>query len=300
MHNKPINYSFIIPHHNSPKLLKRCLDSIPQREDLEIIVIDDNSDADKKPQVERLDVNIIFIDAEHTKGAGRARNYGLKDATGKWIVFADADDFFVPSFIDILDQYKDQDLEVVYHDAKAVHTIDLSPMPGLLQQHNKFFSMYDGSTNATDVIKFRLHSPWWKMVRREFIEKYQIQFEEVPKGNDVFFTYQVGYFAKKVAIDKRQLYVYTYNPNGITNGKKHPQIYLNSLRNSLKKKEFYEFIGHPDWIKNNTFRFWTKIVKKSGIKVFLITLYNYIKLRSSMISTKMAYVNSIKSRNIKS
>jgi len=39
-----INYSIIIPHKNIPHLLVRCLDSIPQREDVQIIVADDNSD----------------------------------------------------------------------------------------------------------------------------------------------------------------------------------------------------------------------------------------------------------------
>ena len=38
------SYSIIIPHKNTPKFLQRCLDSIPQREDLEVIVVDDNSD----------------------------------------------------------------------------------------------------------------------------------------------------------------------------------------------------------------------------------------------------------------
>ena len=44
---KEINYSFIIPHKNIPDLLQRCLDSIPRREDIQIIVVDDNSDLDK-------------------------------------------------------------------------------------------------------------------------------------------------------------------------------------------------------------------------------------------------------------
>lgn len=38
-----INYSIIIPHKNISSLLRRCLDSIPERDDLEIIVVDDNS-----------------------------------------------------------------------------------------------------------------------------------------------------------------------------------------------------------------------------------------------------------------
>lgn len=42
-----IVYSIIIPHKNIPDLLRRCLDSIPQRPDIQIIVVDDNSSPDK-------------------------------------------------------------------------------------------------------------------------------------------------------------------------------------------------------------------------------------------------------------
>ena len=55
-----IYYSFIIPHHNTPDLLKRLIDSIPQREDIEVIVVDDNSDEDKKANISRPDVKMIF------------------------------------------------------------------------------------------------------------------------------------------------------------------------------------------------------------------------------------------------
>ena len=39
-----INYTVIIPHKNIPELLQRCLDSIPERDDIQVIVVDDNSD----------------------------------------------------------------------------------------------------------------------------------------------------------------------------------------------------------------------------------------------------------------
>ena len=39
-----IRYSIIIPHYNSFLLLRRCLDSIPKREAVQVIVVDDNSD----------------------------------------------------------------------------------------------------------------------------------------------------------------------------------------------------------------------------------------------------------------
>lgn len=103
-----ITYSFVIPHHNTPDLLQRLVDSIPQRDDIEIIVVDDNSDNDKKANICRSDVKIIYIDKAHTRGAGHARNIGMDAATGKWILFPDADDFYKPDFITVLDEYKAQ------------------------------------------------------------------------------------------------------------------------------------------------------------------------------------------------
>lgn len=290
-----LNYSFIIPHHNTPDLLNRCLDSIPQREDIEIIVVDDNSDVGKKPQVVRPDVKLIYIDAEHTKGAGRARNYALKKAKGKWLVFADADDFFIHGFMNVFDQYKDKDLEVIYHDAQAVDTHTLTPIPRLLKRNNGYFERYDGSKDIEDVIRFRMHAPWRKMVRRDFIELHQIYFEEVPKGNDTFFTYQVGFFARQIAVEREKLYVYTFNPDGITNGKKSKEIYLNQLRNRMKSDEFFRFILHPEWVYDNR-RLWFDIIRRSGFAVFFNTFFEYMKYYSDFCSTKTEYVESIKAR----
>ena len=80
--NMKINYSIIIPHRNSPLLLERCLKSIPQRPDLEVIVVDDNSDIAEKPSTDRNDVRFIFLDAVQSKGAGKARNAGIKESQG--------------------------------------------------------------------------------------------------------------------------------------------------------------------------------------------------------------------------
>lgn len=83
-----INYTIIIPHHNTPDLLNKCIKSIPDRKDIQIIVIDDNSD----PNIvnsetfhisERNNVEIIFN--KIGKGAGHARNIGLDRAKGKWL-----------------------------------------------------------------------------------------------------------------------------------------------------------------------------------------------------------------------
>ena len=68
-----MNYSFIIPHNSCPDLLCRCVDSIPQRDDVQIIIIDDNSDEDKKPDIVRNDVELLLLNAEQSKGTGTER-----------------------------------------------------------------------------------------------------------------------------------------------------------------------------------------------------------------------------------
>ena len=95
--NENIAFSVIIPHRNIPLLLRRCLASIPKRPDVQVIVVDDGSDPgivdfQKFPWPKGLCVELLL--AKERKGAGYARNLGIKRARGKWLIFADADDYF--------------------------------------------------------------------------------------------------------------------------------------------------------------------------------------------------------------
>lgn len=81
-----MNFSIIIPHKNVPLLLKKLLDSIPLREDTEVIVVDDHSDSsvvdfEHFPGIDRNNTKCIFLDESH--GAGYARNIGIDNAKGK-------------------------------------------------------------------------------------------------------------------------------------------------------------------------------------------------------------------------
>lgn len=289
-----VTYTFIIPHNNSKKLLSRCLASIPHRKDIEIIVVDDNSREEERPQQEREDEQILYIDAANSKGAGRARNEGMKIAKGRWLVFADCDDFFNKGFMNVLDQYKDSNKDVVYYnadyvDSKTLMPIIKHPIPAL-----NYFERYNGSKYSEDCVKYKIHAPWAKMVRRQFICEYHISFEEIPKGNDVFFTFQIGYFSKKIAIEKKKLYVYTYNSNSLSNKKKDYITYIGVLKRIFKRNEFYYYIGYKKW-KDSIVKFWLKILKKDGVIVFFQTLLYYFKNHSAISNQKYYYVNTINS-----
>lgn len=249
-----ITYSFIIPHHNTPSLLQRLIDSIPMREDIEIIVVDDNSDEDKKANVRRPDVRTIFIDKEHSRGAGKARNVGMDAAHGKWLLFADADDFYKTGFIDVLDEYKDDDIEMLFFCVDFVDSDSMQPIQNEKDARkisSDVVRQYDGSQQSTDILLYLGWTPWHKIQRASFVKKYGFHFEEVPKGNDVFFSMQMGYFVKKWKVDKRILYTVAYYRDSITFGTKNRYKYKFTIQDFRKRAKFFRFIGHSEWNKKS-------------------------------------------------
>lgn len=234
-----ILYSFIIPHKNSLKLLQRCLDTIPIRDDIEIIVVDDNSTSDNRPVISREDEKIIYIDAEHSKGAGHARNRGMKEATGKWLLFADCDDFYAQGFISELDRFSNSNYDIVYFDSYIYYNIDTH------KYENRPYSDYlrkflkdPGKKINVNNIKYGENAAWNKMFSHQYIKSLGISFEEIPKGNDIYFTHSAGYHTDNVAAIAKKLYFYVKNPQSITWGKMDKRLLLESISQYDKSMRF--------------------------------------------------------------
>ena len=240
-----INYSFIIPHKNCPDLLMRCVESIPIRDDIQIIIVDDNSDESKRPTINRNGVEIIYLDANQTKGAGRARNVGLEKATGKWLLFPDSDDYYVDGFLGILDSFLEKNIDVVYFNCeyRDGSTYELLPLLDL----SKEFEEYDGSQIAVDRVKFHHNAPWTKMVSKDFIDQHSLKFEEVPNGNDILFTFSLGCSTNNIEVVKDPLYVYLRNKNSLTQKKQSENEAFCVVLHKFQMNKFYNSIGHPEW-----------------------------------------------------
>ena len=246
--NPMITYSFVIPHHNTPDLLLRLIDSIPQREDVEIIVVDDNSAEDKKADISRPDVKIIFIDKDNTRGAGKARNVGMDAATGKWLLFADSDDFYNPGFIEVLDEYKDDDIDILFFNIDSADTLTLKPDEfNRAWYQQRCIEKYDGSEDSINRMLYYRYAPWCKMLSHEFVKHYGFRYEEISVLNDSFFALQTSHFAKKWKVDKRKLYTVTFRTGSITFSRVSMQKIADSMVTYRRRAKLYEYIGHPEW-----------------------------------------------------
>lgn len=206
------NYSIIIPHYNIPLLLKRCLNSIPIRNDLQIIVIDDNSAPQYIPILEQLEKDFphtSFYYSKNSGGAGNARNIGLKLAQGDYILFADADDFFNYCLDDILSEYIDSSYDIVYFNANAVDTNTYKPAWRNLYLNEMILEYSTYPDKALFKLKYSFGEPWCKMISHKLIEKNNIRFSETIIHNDTKFSYLVGYYSQKIKIDNRAMYCVT-------------------------------------------------------------------------------------------
>ena len=213
-------FSIIIPHKEIPDLLMRCLKSIPVSEDIQVIVVDDNS-ADADTYLERFpELSRPYLEFIRTKtggGAGYARNIGLDHAKGKWLLFADADDFFVGNMYDIINTHVDSDADVIYFQKRAVYSDDInrkSPRSGYL---DRIMDIYLKTGDELPV-RTRHHVPWGKMIRKSLIENHRIRFEEIKYSNDILFSVHVGCLAKKIEAIDTVLYVVTSREGSLHSG----------------------------------------------------------------------------------
>ena len=213
------NYSIIIPHKNCWELLCRCLSSIPAREDIEVLVIDDNSTSFVADELYALypSHNMKVFCLSESKFAGGARNVGLANASGKWLVFADSDDFFTQDAFGIMDRYLNSDSDIVFFAHSSAFSDTLEPTERLGQRTKYLVEFIDYKTKKSeDYLRYFNHSPTSKMVKRSLVKQFNIMFDEVPAANDAMFSVVTGYYARTIMAVRDVVYCATIRRGSIT------------------------------------------------------------------------------------
>ena len=240
MHSK-YNYTVIISHYNMPKLLRRAISSVPAREDIQVIIIDDCSPC-KELVVETLrelrHPNLFFYTTNENSGPGVARNIGLDHAEGKWIIFVDSDDLLVENAFNIFDRYINSTAESIIFNSISVMSDDLTKISNR-SPRTQLFDDYENGIN--DNLRYTPAQPWGRMIQREFINNNHIRFPEVRYSEDRFFSISASALAKEFLPVKEVVYMVTERTDSNTASlfsKKKP-----SLR-EVKERFFEAFRTH--------------------------------------------------------
>lgn len=206
-------FSVIIPHYNSVLSLKRLIDSIPVDPSVQLIIVDDKSSEDLS-EVETLvkaRSGIFLHNTTDKKGAGTCRNLGLSQATGKWLVFADADDYFLTGAFDIMMRHIDSEADIIHF---IPTSIDLRTGK-VSNRHTwceKLVRRYLADSTVEEngmMLRYRYMVPWSKMIRNKMVQDAGIRFDEVMVSNDIMFSAKCGYCAKKIDAFAEKIYCVT-------------------------------------------------------------------------------------------
>ncbi len=214
--------TIIIPVYNVDKYLKQLLESIVNQtmplKDIQVIMVDDLS-KDNSTKImdefsEKYDNFIsVKLDKNH-KIAGTARNEGMKLAKGKYLMFADADDFYSKDACEILyNEIESKNADFItanYINTDYDGTLWSKPVFNTNKYKSFRLSIYD-----YDKSFYILNSAVWnKIFRREFIEENNIKFLEGVPAEDAYFTTSSFMKSDKVYYCDKVIYCYRQRNEG--------------------------------------------------------------------------------------
>lgn len=211
------SYSVIVPHYNSLDTLGRAIASVPRRPDIQLIVVDNSP-----TPIDRKEVTAFYPEGEvlysdNSRRAGGARNEGIKAAEGKYILFLDADDFFLEEAFDVFDSYLKTDYDIVYFDVTGAFSDTLKPSNRCVQT-NQLISRAIKHSDM-DLLRYNYVSPWCKMFKREFLIGKGILFPKELLSEDIIFSVTTGFFARNVTVDERKCYCVTVRKGSLVRTK---------------------------------------------------------------------------------
>lgn len=207
--------SIVVPAYNAEKTIKECVDSVISqvtKYNYELIVINDGSTDNTSHIVESIaDTHIKLINQDN-RGFSGARNRGIDESCGKYIMFLDSDDMLVSNCID-----KMMD-EVVNNNADIVQGSYLSFVRSFDDKQEVILKSRIIEENISDMVN-NPGFPWAKVYKRNL-------FDEVRFPLDVWFEDTIVCMllyrlCKRMVVIDNIVYAYRINPEGITKNARH-------------------------------------------------------------------------------
>ena len=283
--------SIIIPVYNIEKYIGPCILSVVNQDlessQYEIIIVNDGS-TDKSPIIVKefsQKYSNIIIHTQDNIGLGGARKSGLKLAQGEFIYFLDGDDYLARKTLGrVVKEIKSNNLDILGFKFLKTKKLDLTD-----SKKQNIFEVKDSITNGINFIasnkNYRVEV-WWYVIKKEFLLKTNLTFEDKRFVNDSYFTPSLFIKAKRVGFLNMDIYRYVQRPGSITSNK--------NLRHYEKHIKDLEFAIHQ--MDNIIADIKEKQPDSSAIDIIKIKQESYVLfafIRFLKSDLKYAYFNKI-------
>ncbi|MEY8426671.1 glycosyltransferase family 2 protein [Lachnospiraceae bacterium 46-15] len=253
-----VKVSVIVPVYNTEAYLEQCLSGILGQtlEEIEVICVDDGSSDGSVEQIKRMgrEDGRLHLLTQKNRGGGAARNAGMRQAKGKYLVFLDSDDCFHPEMLEKMYlRCEETDAQICVCKAKCYHE-DLgfeTPEPAAMREELLPEGGVFNWKDMPEAIFDAFHNwPWNKMFLRSFVEEKGLKFQEIRRTNDLFFTCAALAEAEKIATVREEFVYYRVGLAGscqTTNG----EAPLDFFEAFLALKEYLEAKGIFEQVKRS-------------------------------------------------
>lgn len=211
-------FSIVVPVYNVEKYLHKCVKSILSQcyENFEVILVDDGSTDRCSEICDEFALNDSRCRVIHqpNKGLSGARNSGLKEANGIYILFIDSDDEIAPNLLNCLEiNFNKYNVDIigfnaVVNDIKGQCILSTGKNVGMVEDGIKIVQ------KRIPVSTVPLYC-----YKNKFLRKTNIIFKDGIYYEDVLFTAQIFMMNPKVFFLDETLYYYNKREESITTSK---------------------------------------------------------------------------------
>ncbi|EPF7489887.1 MULTISPECIES: glycosyltransferase family 2 protein [Morganellaceae] len=220
--------SVIVPVYNTSKYLKKCIDSILAQtlKDIEVIIVNDGSTDDSLSIINQYSDDRIVIINKENGGLSSARNSGIEEAKGDYILHVDSDDWIDADYC--LDTYcyaKKNDIDMVITNLnmlwngieKEIKSIENLPTKETIT-NLEYLDFWSKNKVISSCVN--------RLIRTSLYKDNDILHpENISLGEDLVTTPRLSFYSKKIGIIDKAYYNYIQNPESIMNSGTIRKIY---------------------------------------------------------------------------
>ncbi len=252
--------SVIIPIYNTAGYLDRCIQSVLKSSyrDFELILVNDGS-SDRSSRICKKycqeDDRIKYYEQEHT-GVSSARNKGIEESSGEWIIFVDSDDFISEDFFNIVMKEEYQSADMLLFDfcrlgGKKESGVGCSRSISCTENNIYLIEHLLDLKPLVKNANISLPSPCTKAYKKSIIDRYGIRFpSDITIGEDRLFNIQYFLRVSSCVYIQRTVYYVEPRPDSSMRGFQPDFLendirYQRYLRRILKKQHILSELLTP-------------------------------------------------------
>lgn len=216
--------SLVIPAYNAANFIEHTIEAIKKQtyHNWELLIVNDGSKDETGTIINRIassDERIIAIHQEN-KGEIAARRTGVIHASGKWIMFVDADDMLPETAITSLIKYDKNEIDVIVGTMQVQNFKQTGEKFEDYIFQNKKTGIINGTEFACGIFSYHIQmSAWAKLYKKSVFDRFPWCLDrQIRQNPDLLMNIGIGAYVNKVYVTNEPVYKYLIHEGTASSG----------------------------------------------------------------------------------